>query len=266
MGALLQTFTYPRNAFAASAEASAEKALRLLDRVNRNKLLRHETGKVKDESFNDSRLFLAIAAGQPEAPHITPVGARFLELAKQSEVGAWRWLLTRSMWLYSVPNASAVACNSEARALDLWFNFFDMITRLTVHFSALPAPANIVYFDELLPVLDDDENWRRSDHDLFQRVLRSRDELQVTSPSDHAELLSELEPRYSISRDYLNTVFRKAFGQSGLFTIMGIDKRVHGIRLDPATYENPVLAERLRFVLDHPRIYRPSVSPVTTSA
>ena len=257
MGALLQTFTYPRNAFGRTAETSAQKALEVLQRAESGQLLTDSVGAVKDEAFNDSRLFLAIVGGQPNAPFVTSVGERFRQMANQSEVSAWRWLLTRSMWLYSVPNGSSVKVNSEANTLGVRFNFFDMITRLTVHFSALPAPENVIYFDELLAVLDVDDNWRLADHELFQKVLASRATLGFQDAGDHAELLSELEPEYNVSRDYLNTVFRKSFGQSGLFTITGVHNRVLGIKLDPATYANPVLAERLRFVLDHPSIYKP---------
>jgi len=257
VGALLRTFTYPRNAYAATAEKSAAKALDVLQRVEKKQLDGYVTGRVKDEPFNDSRLFLAIAAGQPDDPFVTPVGERFRQLAKRSEVGAWRWLLTRSMWLYSFPNASKAACNHEATELGIRFNFFDMITRLAVHFSALAAPANVIYFDELLAVLDDDQNWNLSPEQLFLAVLDSRAQVGIDRVEDHAELLSELEPKYDVSRDYLNGTFRKAFRQSGLFEIYGPNNRVLGLRLDPATYENPVLAERLRFVLDHPRVYKP---------
>lgn len=255
MGQLLRTFTYPRNAFAATAEQSAQKALDLLDRVGAKKLLESSPGQIKDENFNDSRVFLGIVAGPPTDPVTTTVGASFRKLADQSPVGAWRWLLTRSMWLYSVPNGSNVQVNKTAHDLGIRFNYFDMVARLLVHMSALPAPDNILYFDELLAVLDDDANWTLQADELFQLILSSRLKHGLIEPGDHRELLSDLEPAYSISRDYLSTVFRKAFGQSGLFTITTIDHRVLGIKLDPSTYENPVMAERLRFALDNPRIF-----------
>ena len=218
-------------------------------------MTRGRDGTIKDEGFNDSRVFLAIVGGRPDTPHITRVGHRFQQLALRSEVGAWRWLLTRSMWLYSIPNDSNVACNREADRLNLRFNYFDMISRLTVHLSAMPSPANILYFDELFLVLEEDDNWGLPSQELFRRLLTSREHLGFSSEGDHADLLNDLEPRYDVGRDYLNTVFRKAFLQCGLFQITGVGRSPLGIRLDPATYENPVLAERLRFVLDNPRVY-----------
>lgn len=192
----------------------------------------------------------------PNTPHVTVVGERFRHLARQSERSAWRWLLTRSMWLYSVPNGSQADANTAATNLGVSYNFFDMITRLAVHFSALRSPENVIYFDELLPVLDDDLNWTVAGHELFQRVLASRADLGIASLSDHAGLLDELEPQYGLSRDYMNTVFKKALGQSGLFLLTGVESRVLGLKLDPAAFENRVLAERLRFVLDHPRTFK----------
>lgn len=256
MGALLKSFTYPRNAFAATSEKSAVKILELLQRVDEGKLLETTPGQIKDEVFNDARLFHAVVGGLPNAPYVTVVGERFRQLAGQSELSAWRWLLTRSMWLYSVPNGSQADANAAANSLSVHYNFFDMIARLTVHFSALKAPENIMYFDELLPVLDEDLNWMLQGHELFQRVLASRAALGVSGSSAHAGLLDQLEPEYSLSRDYMNTVFKKAFGQCGLFVLTGVENRILGIKLDPAAFENRVLAERLRFVLDHPRLFK----------
>lgn len=262
MGKLIQTFTYPRNAFASSAEESAQKALEVIQRVERRTL--HRTnGRYKDEAFNDARLFLAIVGGPLDDPHVTNVGVQFRTLFQHSDTAAWRWLLTRSMWLYSFPNDSQAHCNIVARNLEAQFNFFDMITRLTVHFSALPAPGNILYFDELMHTLDDDKNWTLRSEELFFEVLKSRQSVLeahetrgAPEPHRHAQLLDDLEPRYHASRDYMNSVFRKGFGQSGLFQIVLSGGSPVGIRLDPASYSNPVLAERLRFVLDHPRIYQ----------
>jgi hypothetical protein len=257
MGALLRSFTYPRNAFAATTSDSASKALEVLARAEAKKLLSSpsEPGKIKDEAFNDMRLFLAIVGGPVGEPFVTSIGDRFRQLAKESPAGAWRWLLTRSMWLYSIPNGSNVACNVAAERLGVTFNFFDMIVRLLVHFSALQRPENILYFDELLLVLNDDTTWSLSSEELHDAVLESRETLGLTEPQEHASLLDELEPRYQIGRDYMNTVFKKAFGQTGLFQLVGASGRIRGMCLDPGAYENPVLAQRLRFVLDHPRTF-----------
>lgn len=257
MGELLRTFTYPRNAFGRSTEESATKALDVLNRVETKSLLRNPSDptRYKDEPFNDMRNLHAIVAGPPADPFITAVGLRFRDLAARSPSAAWRWLLTRSLWLYHVPNGTEVHVNKPARELGIDFNFFDMITRLTVHLSALPAPQNVLYFDELLAVLDDDQAWSLSSEELHDRVLSKRADLAISDAADHAALLGEanLEGTYSVGRDNLNTVFAKAFTQTGLFSFKKVDRSPVGLHLDTSTYADPVLGGRLRFVLDTPR-------------
>ena len=257
MGTLLRSFTYPRNAFASSAESSAQKVLDVLARAETGNLLESssEPGKIKDEAFNDMRLFLAVVGGPVGEPFVTEVGNRFRRLADQSPVSGWRWLLTRSMWLYSVPNGSEAAYNKPAKELGIRFNYFDMILRLVVHFSALPRPANTLYFDELFAVLDDDANWSLSSEKLHDKVLDAREALGLEHSEEHGSLLDQLEPQYGVGRDYMNTIFKKAFLQTGLFDLVGASNKIRGMRLDPGAYDNPVLGERLRFVLDNPKHY-----------
>lgn len=255
MGKLLSSFTYPRNAFGASADDSADKVLDLLHRVETDTLRRSPSDptKYKDEPFNDMRALLAVVTGPPSEPDITHIGYRFRNFAERSPTAAWRWLLTRSLWLYSVPNGTNVSVNKAAGEIGVRFNFFDMITRLAVHLSALPSPQNILFFDELLPVLEFDRNWALSSEELHDAVMAERQRRGLRNISDHDQLLEVLEARYDIGRDNMNKVFAGAFGQTGLFTMIG--NPMVGLHLDPGAYERPVLGKRLRFVLDHPRIY-----------
>ena len=254
MGTLLRSFTYPRNAFARTADESAQKVLDVIDRARRDDLIR-VGGEIKDEPYNDVRLLSRAVTGTASEPSVTKVGERYVELARQSPRGAWRWLLTRSMWLYSFPNDTNAAASKAAQDLGVRFNFFDLITRLVVHLSALPQPDNTLYFDELLMVLDDDVSWGLNSEDLHDRVLEARRQARKSDPGDHAGLLDDLEPHYGLGRDYANTIFRKAFGQCGLFQMIVVSQSVVGMRLSMAAYDNPVFAQRLRFVLDNPRIY-----------
>lgn len=257
MGEILQRFTYPRNAFGASTDLSAQKALDVLDRVENNNLLRDPSNpqRFKDEPFNDMRHLHAIVGGPPPEPFITPIGTTFRTMAAASPAGAWRWLLTRSLWLYYVPNGTEAHANASARDLGIQFNFFDLVTRLVVQFSALQAPYNVLYFDELLAVLDSDENWSLPTEQLYELVLSKREELQIDEPGQHAALLgaTNLEGIYDTGRDNMNTIFKKALLQTGLFSLMTVNVKIVGIYLDAGAYTDPVLGERLRFVLDNPR-------------
>lgn len=258
MGELLRRFTYPRNAFSRTTDASATKALEVLHRVETNTLLRDPSdGSFKDEPFNDMRHLHAIVGGPPAEPFITPIGERFQEMAATSPAAAWRWLLTRSLWLYSVPNGTEAHVNAPARELDIRFNFFDIITRLIVQISSIRAPFHVLYFDELLAVLDTDEHWSLPSEQLYLQVLLKRQELGIAAPGEHAALLgsTNLEGIYGTGRDNMNTIFKKAFPQTGLFSLKMVGNKVVGIYLDAGAYTDPVLGERLRFVLDNPRVY-----------
>ena len=99
-------------------------------------------------------------------------------MAANAPGAAWRWVLTRSLWLYSVPNGSKGHVNQPAKDLNIRFNFLDLVARLTVHLSAMPAPENVLYFDEFLAVMDSDENWSLSTEKLYEKVLLKRVELK----------------------------------------------------------------------------------------
>jgi hypothetical protein len=255
MGLLLEKFTYPRNAFGSSVEESAQKVLGVLIRVE-NKTFHTDPSnpsQFKDEQLIDMRNLLAIAGGSYEDAFVTTIGTRFREMAASSPRAAWRWVLTRSLWLYSVPNGSRGHVNQPAKDLGVRFNFFDLVTRLSLHLRAMPAPGNVLYFDELLPVLDHDESWSLSSEELLDRLLSKRAELGISNPAEHASLLGDLEGTYNTGRDNMNTIFKKAFPQTGLFSLMTVHGKIVGIYLDPGAYTEPVLGRRLRFVLDNPR-------------
>lgn len=256
MGELVSKFTYPRNAFRKTADESASEMLRMLDRVDIGSLKTDSSGKGKDEAFLDGKAFLGICAGTYKSdPRVTAVGQRFRELSELSPVGAWRWLVTRALWLYSTPNGTDSDSNKIAAKLGLQFNFFDMIMRQLVHLSAKPYPYNAMYFDEILYVLDEDMNWSCDEHQAYCNLMDARATLAIGEFSDHKSLLGDLEPEYGIKKDNWNGIFRKALVQTGMVDPVWSERKLIGVTLNPSTYENPVIAERLRFILDNPRSF-----------
>ncbi len=245
MGKLLHSFTYPRNAFASTARDSAIKTIETIERARSGAL------KEKDEAFNDAKTFLGVVSRQHGEPVVTKLGEFFEAGYHSSGVDAWRWLVTRSMWRFCVPNGTGMQVNKDASRLDVKFSFFDLVTRLIFMIAAEPVPANSLYFDELLAILDDDGMWGLTHGELYLEVQDRRGG-QVAEPSGHRVLLGDLEDEYS-KRDYLNTVFRKAFGQSGLFELTMKDgNQPVGICLAANVSGDPVLWRRLRYVLDNP--------------
>src|SRR5665647_2788611 len=116
MGALLRSFTYPRNAFASTASASADKTHETIGRVRAQAL------RQKDEPFNDAKTFLGVAGRLDGQPEVTRLGEAFEALYRTNGTDAWRWLVTRSMWRFSVPNGTQMDVNDDARAHSVSFN------------------------------------------------------------------------------------------------------------------------------------------------
>jgi hypothetical protein len=246
VGELLRTFNYPRNAFASTARESATKAHEVIARARGGTLLD------KDEPFNDSKTFLGTVGRRDSGPIVTGVGDLYERLYFKDPTDAWRWLVTRAMWRYSFPNGTNSLANRAAQQLEVSFNFFDLMLRLTWAVSAEVDERSVLYFDELLPILDDDEAWGLSHHNLYAAILDGRSSSGFPAPASRRSLLGDLETAYKCGRDNMNTVFRKGFGQSGLFELVTVGPKIVGVKIAERVSESPVLWRRLRHVLDHP--------------
>jgi hypothetical protein len=250
MGRLLSSFNYPRNAFASSALESADKTHETIERA-RSKQLRD-----KDEPFNDAKTFLGVVTGTKAAPGVTKLGEAFETHYQANRTDAWRWLITRAMWRFSVPNGTQQEVTKAATELGVSFNFFDMIVRTIWMLAVEPYPGDSLYFDELFAILDDDGAWALTGTELAVAVLNSRRD-GVDPPAGHRSLLGDLEEEFC-GRDNMNTVFRKALGQSGLVDLTKNGATLVGVRLSDQVPRNEVLWRRLRFALDHPMLWTAS--------
>jgi hypothetical protein len=254
MGELLRKFTYQRNAFRSNAGKSAEAAFEAVARASAQQLQVAEDGSVKDEAFNDGKAFLGtVSRNKDGRPSVTEVGRVFEQMYLKNPIDAWQWLVTRAMWRNSMPNGTQSAANSHVRKHGFHFNFFDLMLRTMWHLGAHPAPENILFFDELAAILDDDKAWMSTPESLYQSILVARDG-DVTL-AGHRSWLGDLEEKYKISRDNMSTVFNKAFKQCGLFDIVEYDSKTIGVRIGTEAASQPILARRLRFVLDNPSFW-----------
>lgn len=252
MGDLLRTFNYPRNAFASAARDSAEKAHEVIQRTRGGVLFE------KDEPFNDSKTFFGTVARRDGVPVVTALGDRYEELYLKDSIDAWHWLVTRAMWRYSFPNGTSSHANRAAKAVGVSFNFFDLMLRTTWMLSAEVGDEAILFFDELLPHLDEDEVWGWSHHRLHAAVIQGRHASGFPATNSRRSLLGDLEDVYNCGRDNMNTVFRKGFGQSGLFELVTVGQQIVGIKVAESVAESAVLWRRLRHVLDHPAPFKGS--------
>jgi len=254
MGELIKTFTYPRNALARTSTEAAQKAIETIDRARGGVLLRSAQGKgIKDEAFNDARAFLGTVGGEVTAPQVLDVGLKYEELHARSPSRAWDWLLTRSMWLWSLPNATQAQASRVAADSNLNVNFFDLVLRTLHHLEFMPGGSTL-HFEELLPVLDQDDNWAWSPLGVAPAIMQLRIEGPVPTTASARPLLDDLESEYGVPRDNLAGVFGKALGQSSLFKlVLNGDRQAVGISLNHIVRQPGSARDWLEFVLRHPK-------------
>lgn len=251
MGELIKKFTLGRNALKRTIQASAEAADRAITDVERGVNLT----QLKDDNngaynvVRDLISFMGVIARQNDAGQVTRLGEAYRRLYRQNEEDAWRWLVTRSLWRYVVPNGTAAAVNGTADGLGASFAFFRLIVGALVHLHALPGDERFLYYEELCAILDDDAAWQTGPLDLFVSIQKRRAAQGGFTPSTRS-LLDDLEDEYEIPRDNLNTVLNKAFQQTGLFEYKRYNNKITGLSISPRL--DVVLQGRLRFVLDHP--------------
>lgn len=252
MGSLSRTFTFGRNALKRDAATSATAAMRAIDSVVAGADLR--ALKASDNgAYNvvrDLISFTGVLQRSGDHGEVTALGEVFVRLYGQSPTDAWRWLLTRSLWIYTVPNGTQAAVNDAARAAGADFDPFRRFLALCVAASTLQGEARFISFEELCALYDADEAWTADPPELFSRILAGRaanPDIAVSARS----LLGDLENAYQIPRDNFSTFFVKAAAQTGLFEFRETGARTTAIAL--SSQLDQVLQRRVRFILDHPQ-------------
>jgi|GEM_PF-6420004 len=247
VGRLIRSFTFDRNTYRRDAPSSAAQVHELIQLVDSKAAL----NKVQSNSVIALTNFAGLfrKSGTDLAP--TDIGSGFERMYSRSPADAYQWLLTRALWRYVVPNSTGSAVNADARALGITFGFFGLLLAVLTHFAALSGSDRFVYYEELCAILDDDRAWALPATELFERLLSLRRTAPAVSVQDRRALLGDLEDDYSIPRDNLAGVFRKALAQTGLFEFAeNSSGQQVGIALNSGLDE--VLQSRVRFVLDNP--------------
>lgn len=248
MGDLLRQFTYPRDAIAGSPSQSADRAFYLIATVRRGAL----NDKATQNHFTDSKAFLGIVDGDTASPVVREIGELYAQRYAADPISAWRWLLTTAMWLYAFPNRSGAHTNRVARALGIKVNFFDLILRTLHHLSAVPG-GEALYFEELLPVLDDDHHWDWNPLGVAPAILMARGGSGAVTTQYSRPLLADLEDQYGVKRDNLAATFKKNFAQTGLFSLVSnAQDQPIGIQLSTETQVDGIYRDRYKHALAHP--------------
>lgn len=254
MSELIRSFTFGRNALKRTSAASADSAIRCIelaeDGVDLAVLKRTDNGAYN--VITDAISFLSIIVRSGNGSEITEVGQTYSNLYQHDKDDAWRWLITRALWLYVVPNGTKAAVNAAAASLGAAFGFFRLILGVVSKLAAFSDDERFLYYDELLSILKSDDSWFLDADHFVERVIQARGGGGVLSPSQRG-LLGDLEVEHGIPRDNFNGVLNKAFQQTGLFDYAVTGGRVVGISIAP--WIDEILLRRIAFVESHPVLW-----------
>lgn len=252
MGSLSRSFVLPRNALKSETQASAASAMRSIEEVR----MGIDLAQLKSENngaynvYRDFISFTGIIERRAQSAVVTPVGEAFARLYRQNPTDAWRWLLTRALWLYTVPNGTDAAVNQVAAAQDISFDFFRRFLGLLSMLGSLSGDERFLSYAEICTLYDDDAAWALEPAELLARVLANRN----ADPALHASArtMLNIEPEFEIPRDNFGALFGKTFRQTGLFEYRSSGRSNSAIALAPQL--DRVLQGRIRFILDHPQV------------
>lgn len=249
MGELLRLFTVDRNSYKRNSQQSAEAVAEQIE-------LLQQGIEPDSKVLSNVRAALANYTGvffkDGSSYRTTELAEVFQRLYLLNPVDAWQWLVTRSLWHYVVPNGTNATVNRHVANQGVSFGFFSKILGLLVHLQSLPGDARFLYYTELCALLNEDENWEKTSHELFFMLIQMRNNGEFARTD--RTLLGDLEDEYGISRDNLNGVFHKAFRQTGLFEFTPPQGSAFGIALSQNL--TTVMQTRIRHILDHPLVWQ----------
>ena len=244
MGELIQKFTFDRNTMKRDLPSSAKAVAEHIEYVRSEIELEKTASNIVGALTRYMGVFDKIAGKY----RISKTGNVFLQLFSQNNEDAFRWLLTRSLWRFVVPNGTECLVNAVAIKLNVRFALFHLILSLLKHLETMSGKARFLFYEELCELLDDDKNWTRSAIDLFLILQSIREKRGL--PSAPRRLLGDLEEKYHVSRDNLNGYINKALAQTGLFEYIESGGGPVAIALSASL--DDVLQRRVRYIIDHP--------------
>lgn len=252
MGELIRAFTFDRNTYRRTLDHSASF---VEAHINMVKAGSSQT-KVDSNAIQALASHMGVFRKESDSTYApTAVAEGFEEIYVQERSDAFRWLMTRSLWRFVVPNGTGGGVNARARKIGVSFGFFQLLLGILVHLQALEGDQRFLYYEEMCALLNDDATWALPPLEFLTLVLERRQQMGTMVASERRGLLADLEDEYEIPRDNLNGFFRKALSQTGLFQYLHAGDTPVGVALAPAL--DRALQSRVRFVLDHPCAWDP---------
>lgn len=241
----IEAFTFDRNSVKKTTKESSEATKHHIDLAVSGATLE----KTPSNIIGALRSYLGVIDGDRK---ITSIGEKFLALYSMDVEDAWRWLLTRALWLYSVPNGTNAKVNVVANNRSDSFSLFRYLVSLLVQLEAMQGEERFLYYDELAELLSDDVNWTLAPHELFAKLLKNRE--TMTFSRDRV-WLADLETEFGIPKDNFGAFFTKCLRQTGLFEYKSNANHRSDVGVAIKAVLDPVLRKRIRFVIDEPRTF-----------
>lgn len=225
---ILQSFTLGRNVVKSDQERSAREAHDMTEMIGSGDVPDSKIETNKAAALSSSLGFFEKEDGNY---FLTEAGEKYRILFNKDLIEAWKWALSRGLWLHTFPNPSSSKFNriisEEGFDLALLNHFLKLLTYL----SAEGEKRNCLYYEEFCQIYSHDQSWKKTPLEILNKIndLRGTD---WKEPAERGKLLEELEEDYDLSRDNLNTVFHKYFVQTGLFEEVYYKTRPIGIKLN----------------------------------
>ncbi|QCI98846.1 hypothetical protein [Agrobacterium larrymoorei] len=245
---IVKSYTLTRNVLGDTIARSAERVSKYINLIG-DGLLGDDYRNLSKVQKNDisalaSNTGLFVQAD--EGGYLpTELNRNYRILQAQNPNDSWQWLLTRTLWHQQVPNGSNGRYNAPAKAAGVEFNLFKSIVTVTQILAGMSNDERFLYYSELLFILKNDENWALEPLSFLAQLMHLR---KAGLVDRNRALLEDLEDEYGAGRDNLNTVFVKAYRQTGLFSFKVLGGANVGIAL--AADLTPVLQRRVRHVID----------------
>ncbi len=245
MGELLKSFAFDRNTIKRNADVSTKEIFEHIALVDSGA----ELNKTQSNIVGAMRSYLGVLDSRN---NLSPIGKKYLDLYHQNPTDAWRWLLTRSLWLYSVPNGTNAQVNRIARGASQKFSLFRSIIGVLVQLESYPGEERFLSYEEFAYLWNDDQKWSLSPQKLFHEVVTNRESQVFTG---NRIWLGDLEDEYGIPRDNMGTFFTKCLGQTGLFEFKKQDGGNAGVAIAISQDLDAVRRGRIRFIIDNERLF-----------
>ena len=239
---LIQDFTFDRNAFLKTSELAADSAVDIINKI------KNESLGSKNEN-NKAAALSSYMGLNKKGTGLTKLANAFLKLYFEDKAGAWEWLVTRSLWLYVVPNGTNAGINRNVAVTNRQFAFFRLLIQTLTHLQSLKDNDRFLYYEEFCEIFSVDDNWYLNSSDIFNKILEVR---KIHGPRNvqlKPGFLGELEDTYDISKDNLSAFFNKVLEQTGLFEYIKANSKNVGISI--RTDLDLILQKRLRFIIDN---------------